>query len=51
MLEGYSDASWISSMSDNKSTFGWIFTLGGVSSLGHQRNKRVFITLPWNQNL
>ena len=29
VLEGYSDASWISSMSDNKSTLGWIFTLGG----------------------
>ena len=31
MLEGYSDASWITSVSDNKSTFGWIFTLGGGS--------------------
>ena len=29
MLEGYSDASWITSVSDNKSTSGWIFTLGG----------------------
>ena len=29
MLEGYSDASWIVSVSDNKSTSGWIFTLGG----------------------
>jgi len=29
MLEGYSDASWIASVSDNKSTSGWIFTLGG----------------------
>ena len=29
VLEGYSDASWITSVSDNKSTFGWIFTLGG----------------------
>ena len=28
MLEGYSDASWITSESDNKSTSGWIFTLG-----------------------
>ena len=28
MLEGYSDASWITSVSDNKSTSGWIFTLG-----------------------
>ena len=29
VLEGYSDASWITSVSDNKSTFDWIFTLGG----------------------
>ena len=29
VLKGYSDASWITSVSDNKSTFGWIFTLGG----------------------
>ncbi|KAI3790550.1 hypothetical protein L2E82_03664 [Cichorium intybus] len=29
VLEGFSDASWISSGSDNKSTSGWIFTLGG----------------------
>jgi hypothetical protein len=29
VLEGYSDASWITSTSDNKSTSGWVFTLGG----------------------
>ncbi|GLT33023.1 hypothetical protein SLA2020_076460 [Shorea laevis] len=29
VLEGYTDASWITSKSDNKSTSGWIFTLGG----------------------
>ena len=29
VLEGYSNASWITSVSDNKSTSGWIFTLGG----------------------
>ena len=28
MLEGYSGASWITTVSDNKSTSGWIFTLG-----------------------
>ena len=31
MLEGYSDASWITRVSDNKSTSDWIFTLGGVA--------------------
>ena len=29
MLEGYSNASWITSVSDNKSMSDWIFTLGG----------------------
>ena len=29
VLEGYCDASWITSVNDNKSTSGWIFTLGG----------------------
>ena len=31
VLEGFSDASWITSATDNKSTLGWIFTLGGVA--------------------
>lgn len=29
VLEGYSDASWITSLSDNKSTSGWVFMIGG----------------------
>ena len=29
VLEGYSDASWITSATDNKSTSGWIFTIAG----------------------
>ncbi|KAM2777882.1 hypothetical protein PS2_010172 [Malus domestica] len=29
VLEGYSDASWITSANDNKSTSGWIFTIAG----------------------
>ena len=29
VLEGYSDANWVISVGDNKSTSGWIFTLGG----------------------
>ena len=28
-MEGYSDTSWITSTNDNKSTSGWIFTIGG----------------------
>ena len=33
VLEGYSDASWVTSASDNKSTSGWIFTIakGAIS--------------------
>ncbi|KAG8496175.1 hypothetical protein CXB51_009000 [Gossypium anomalum] len=29
VLEGYSDASWITSLEDHASTSGWIFILGG----------------------
>ncbi|WKA10744.1 hypothetical protein VitviT2T_028301 [Vitis vinifera] len=29
IIEGYSDASWISSVGDNLSTTSWVFTLGG----------------------
>ena len=31
VLEGFSDASWITGAHDNKSTTGWIFTLGGAA--------------------
>ncbi|KAL6316591.1 hypothetical protein AAG906_018846 [Vitis piasezkii] len=38
ILEGYSDASWISSVGDNLSTIGWVFTLGGgVVSWGSKK--------------
>ncbi|GKA75980.1 hypothetical protein Tco_0782358 [Tanacetum coccineum] len=38
VLEGYSDASWITGSSDSKSTTGWIFTLGGgVVSWGSKK--------------
>ena len=30
VLEGYSDTSWISDISDSKATSGYVFTLGGV---------------------
>ncbi|XP_072066897.1 uncharacterized protein [Arachis hypogaea] len=39
VLEGYTDASWISYTEDHASTSGWIFTLGGVLFLGDPRNK------------
>ena len=31
MLEGYSDANWISDMKDTKSTSGYVFTLSGAT--------------------
>ncbi|KAL5577705.1 hypothetical protein UlMin_019404 [Ulmus minor] len=31
VLEGYSDANWISDMKDTKSTSGYVFTLGGAA--------------------
>ena len=33
VLEGYSDANWISNVKDSKSHSGYVFTLGGASSL------------------
>ena len=32
VLEGYSDANWISNVKDSKSQSGYVFTLGGVVS-------------------
>ncbi|GJV46970.1 zinc finger, CCHC-type containing protein [Tanacetum coccineum] len=32
VLEGYTDASWISNTEDNSSTSGWVFLLGGAVS-------------------
>jgi hypothetical protein len=54
VLEGYSDANWMTSVGDNKSTFGWIFTLGGgaiswpskkQSCISHSTMESEFIAL------
>uniref|UniRef100_A0A2N9EQJ0 CCHC-type domain-containing protein n=1 Tax=Fagus sylvatica TaxID=28930 RepID=A0A2N9EQJ0_FAGSY len=54
LLEGYSDANWVTSMGDNKSTSGWIFTLGGgaiswaskkKSCISHSTMESEFIVL------
>ena len=51
MLEGYSNTSWITvGVITNPRLVGYSL-LVEVSSLRHQRNKRVFHTPPWNQNL
>ena len=56
ILEGYSDASWISSVGDNLFIIGWVFCLKEERFLRAQRNKHIlhsnsengFITLPKN---
>lgn len=44
ILEGYTDASWISSAGDHKSTTGWIFTLAG-GAISWKSKKQTCITL------
>ena len=42
VLEGYSDANWVTSVGDNKSTSGWIFTLGvGAISWGSKKQSYI----------
>ena len=42
VLEGYSDASWISEQEDHSSMSGWVFTLGGGElCLGDPRNRLI----------
>ncbi|KAL0352234.1 UNVERIFIED_CONTAM: hypothetical protein Scaly_1612100 [Sesamum calycinum] len=52
VLEGYSDASWITSIGNNKSTSGRIFNLaGGAVAWVFPRNKPVQHILQWKPNL
>ncbi|GKA63253.1 hypothetical protein Tco_0762859 [Tanacetum coccineum] len=43
MLEGYTDASWISNTEDNSSTSGWVFLLGG-GAISWDSKKQTCIT-------
>ena len=43
ILEGYIDASWISSIEENKSTTGWVFILGG-GAISWKSKKQTLIT-------
>jgi hypothetical protein len=54
VLEGYSNANWVTSVGDNKSTSSWIFTLGGgaislvskkQSCISHSTMESEFIAL------
>ena len=51
ILEGYSGASWISSVGDNLPTIGWCLHLVVGKSLGNLRNKLIYHTQPWRQSL
>ncbi|GAA0162139.1 hypothetical protein LIER_18298 [Lithospermum erythrorhizon] len=42
VLEGYSDANWISDMRDSKSTSGYVFTLGGTT-LSWKSSKKIVV--------
>ena len=41
VIEGYSDASWITNLEDHSSTSGWVFLLGGGAFHGLSRSKLV----------
>ncbi|GKB24101.1 zinc finger, CCHC-type containing protein, partial [Tanacetum coccineum] len=43
VLEGYTDASWVSNTKDNSSTSGWVFLLGG-GAISWASNKQTCIT-------
>ncbi|GJZ73660.1 hypothetical protein Tco_0637806 [Tanacetum coccineum] len=46
VLEGYTDANWISNTEDNSSTSGWVFLLGVVQFLGLLRSKLALLVKP-----
>jgi hypothetical protein len=48
VLEGYLDTNWVTSVSDNKSTSGWIFTLSGGAIYGHLKSNHVSLIRLWN---
>ncbi|CAM8930985.1 unnamed protein product [Rhodiola kirilowii] len=43
VLEGYTDASWITNLEDHSSTSGWVFLLGG-GAISWASKKQTFIT-------
>ena len=43
VLEGHSDANWVTSVGDNKSTSGWIFTFGG-GAISWASKKKTYIS-------
>ena len=51
VIEGYSDANWISDMKDTKSTSGFIFTLGGGAVAWKSSKQTVIARSTMNLNL
>nr|GEW69960.1 zinc finger, CCHC-type [Tanacetum cinerariifolium] len=46
VLEGYTDASWISNTKDNLSTSGWVFLLGGATGKEAEWLKNLLLKTP-----
>ena len=44
MLEGYTNASWITNMEDHSSTSGWLFLLGGGTISWVSKEQSCFTT-------
>jgi len=51
VLEGYSDANWITNSNETKSTSGYVFTLGVVQLHGDQLGKQLLQDQQWNLSL
>ncbi|RVX19815.1 Retrovirus-related Pol polyprotein from transposon TNT 1-94 [Vitis vinifera] len=51
VLEGYSDANWISNVKDSKSHSGYVFTLGGAAVSWKSSKKWLLPDPQWNLNL
>ncbi|GJY43093.1 zinc finger, CCHC-type containing protein [Tanacetum coccineum] len=50
VLEGYTDASWISNTEDNSSTSGWVFLLGGAAGKEAEWLRNLILEIPlWSK--
>jgi hypothetical protein len=50
MLEGYSDANWITDIDQIYTTSGYVFTLGGCA-MSWRSNRLFLLNQPWKLNL
>ncbi|GJU02476.1 zinc finger, CCHC-type containing protein [Tanacetum coccineum] len=50
VLEGYTNASWISNTKENSSTYGWVFLLGGAASKEAEWLRNLILKIPlWSK--